>query len=295
MKNIFIACIGLILFTSCEDVIKKDIQQKEVKLIIDAFVSNELKNQEIILKRSINYFDKPGTEPPVLGATVAILDTSNILNPKLFLFADSGQGKYIFKPNAATGDTFTIGRNYALVVIYQSDTFVSVSKLNPTVNFDSLHIVNDPGNGGIKAGKYIELFARDLLGTGNTYWIKTFRNDSFKNRIGDLNIAFDEANSPNSTTDGGLFIWPIRYGEINDFGRPWVKGEKAKVEVHSITNETFYYFRIIEAENFNGGLFATPPSAIPTNIFSFSSRKPKIKPGGWFNMAAVEKRELIIP
>lgn len=281
-----------LLFASCEDVIKVNVKQKEVKFVVDAFVNNLPTHQVIKLNRSIDYFADPKSQPAITGAEVILVDTTNF---KVFNFADSGQGRYVFVPNASTGDTFTVGRNYLLAIRYQNDTFISFSRLNPTSKIDSLKEVYETGNSaGFKPGLYFEMMAKDLVGLNNVYWIKTFRNDSFRNSINEINLAYDQAQSANTNGDGGLFIWPLRYGQINDFQRPWKSGEKIRVEIHSLTLETYYYMQLIVQENQNGGLFATPPSAIPTNIVNANPSK-KSPLAGFFCMSAVSVAEKIVP
>ncbi|MBL7810575.1 MAG: DUF4249 domain-containing protein [Bacteroidetes bacterium] len=291
----YILLIPLIfLFSSCEDVIKVNVKQGEPKLVVDAFVNNLPRKQLIRLTRSNPYFATPGTEPAVTGATVAILDTSDISNPKLFVFADSGNGNYIFKPNPSTGDTFTVGRNYALVVIDGTDTLMSLSRLNPTAKIDSLHLQYEDGtSSAFKKGKYVEMKANDLTGAGNYYWIKTYNNDTFLNRIFDINISEDMGATGNSQ-DGGEFIWPVRYGALNDFQKPRTSGAKVRVELHSISRETYFWFNLVINENQNGGLFATPPANIGTNLFPFNPAK-KIPVAGFFCMSAVSVAEVVIP
>lgn len=290
-KIIFLLLPLMLLITSCEDVIDVNVKQGEPKLIVDAFVNNMDKPQHIRLTKSNPYFAKPGTEPGVVGATVAIVDTSTF---KLFLFADSGDGHYVFTPDKTTGDTFTVGKNYALFVIHNSDTFVSFSKMNPTAHLDSIKLKVETGSTiGFQPGNYAELAARDRVGQGNTYWIKTFVNDTFKSRIGDINLAYDMSQSPNGQ-DGGEFIWPIKYGQINNFQKPYKTGDKVRIEIHSLTVEIFYFMNLFITENQNGGLFATPPANIGSNIVNLNPKK-KSAVGGFFCMSDVAVAERIFP
>jgi hypothetical protein len=286
------AIIFTFLFTSCESVIKVPVKSGPAKLVVDAFVNNLNTNQKIRLTKSIGYFDPSRTEPGVTGATVAILDTT-AFPVKVFLFADSGKGNYIFKPNPSTGDTFTIGHNYALIVVDGKDTLFSLSKMNPTVTIDSLHLQFEIGNGGFKRGNYVELFANDLKGLGDNYWIKTYNNDTFQNLISEINLAQDMGNNSNGQ-DGGLFIWPIRYGAINNFQKPRRPGTKVRIEVHSISLETYFWLNLVVNENLNGGLFATPPANIGTNIFPLDSKK-SVPVAGFFCMSATASKEVLIP
>ena len=57
---------------------------------------------------------------------------------------------------------------------------------------------------------YCEFFARDLLGLGNSYWIKSFKNDTFLNRPSEINIAFDASFDAGGEVDNLIFIPPIR-------------------------------------------------------------------------------------
>ena len=61
IKNIFIFTFLFIFggfFTSCEDVIEVNVEQQQVKLVVDAFVNNMDTVQTIRLTQSIPYFAK---------------------------------------------------------------------------------------------------------------------------------------------------------------------------------------------------------------------------------------------
>lgn len=292
--NGLIALTIILLSTSCEDVIQVDVVQKTPKIVVDAFVNNKLDTQNIKLTRSIGYFDSTGSEPVITNAQVAIIDQSAAL-PKLFVFQHAGRGKYQFVPNANGGDTFTVGHDYALLVVVDKDTLVSFSRLNPTTSIDSLRLVDVEGNGPPinTTGKYVELMAKDRKGPGDFYWIKTHRNDSFLNSISQLNISADMGNTSNGQ-DGELFIYPIRYNGVNDFLRSYKSGETVRIEIHSINVLAFAWFNLVISENQNGGLFATPPANIFTNITSFNpNKKPAL--GGFFCMSAVASASVKIP
>lgn len=289
-----IALSSLLFATSCEDVIEVEVINKNPKIVVDAFVNNQRDTQTIKLTRSIGYFDSTGSEPAITNAQVAIVDQSASL-PKLFVFQHTSQGKYQFVPNASSGDTFAIGHDYALLVVVGQDTLVSFSTLNPTTNIDSLRLVDVVGNGPPinTSGYYIELMAKDRKGPGDFYWIKTFRNDSFLNKIDQLNVSADMGNTSNGQ-DGELFIYPIRYNGVNDFFRSYKPGETVRIEIHSINAVAFAWFNLVISENQNGGLFATPPANIFTNIVSLNpNKKPAL--GGFFCMSAVSSLSVKIP
>ena len=296
-KSIFnglIAVLAVTLFSGCEDVIKVDEINNSPKIVVDAFVNNQLDTQTIRLTRSIGYFDSTGKEPAIANAQVAVVDQTTAI-PKLFVFKYANDGKYQFLPNPVTGDTFSVGHDYALLVVVDKDTLVSFSRLNPTTVIDSLHLVDVEGNGPPinTTGKYVELYANDRVGQGDFYWIKTFRNDSFSNSINQLNISADMGNTSNGQ-DGKLFIYPVRYNQVNDFSRSYKTGETVRLEIHSINALVFGWFNLVINENRNGGLFATPPANIFSNVFSFNPKK-KVPVGGCFCMSAVCSASVTIP
>ena len=296
-KSIFnglIAVLAVTLFSGCEDVIKVDVINNSPKIVVDAFVNNQLETQPLRLTRSIGYFDSTGKEPAIANAQVAVVDQTTAI-PKLFVFKYANDGKYQFLPNPVTGDTFSVGHDYALLVVVDKDTLVSFSRLNPTTVIDSLHLVDVEGNGPPinTTGKYVELYANDRVGQGDFYWIKTFRNDSFSNSINQLNISADMGNTSNGQ-DGKLFIYPVRYNQVNDFSRSYKTGETVRLEIHSINALVFGWFNLVINENRNGGLFATPPANIFSNVFSFNPKK-KVPVGGCFCMSAVCSASVTIP
>ena len=87
-KSIFnglIAVLAVTLFSGCEDVIKVDVINNSPKIVVDAFVNNQLDTQTIRLTRSIGYFDSTGKEPAIASAQVSIVDQTASF-PKLFVF-----------------------------------------------------------------------------------------------------------------------------------------------------------------------------------------------------------------
>ena len=278
--------------TACEDIIEVDVEQKQKKLVVDAFIDNQLQTQTIRLTESIPFFDLPGTEPPVTTATVVLADTGT---GKIFPFIHDSMGYYRWNPNELSGDTLTVGSSYALFIIENGDTVVGITKLYPTADrIDSLRTVPTKGNGPpfIDTGRYCEIFAYDLPGIGNHYWLKTFRNDTLLSDINNLNIAQDMGNNSNGQ-DGDLFIYPVRFSQLNEFLRPYVGGEKVRVEIHSISREAYYWFQLIVNESNNGGLFATPPVNIMSNLF-YLNQNPKRGIAGFFNVAAVNAAEITV-
>lgn len=112
-------------------------------------------------------------------------------------------------------------------------------------------------------------------------------------------ITVSESNSgdqsPNSQlAKEALFNFPVARSinvvEENIQERPaYYPGDSIKVEVYSITRENLFFYSRLKSEITNGtgggfsGLFATPVTNVPSNIFPFG--KSKIKVLGWFGAA----------
>ncbi len=284
--------VVLTLFqTGCEDEIKVSVDYNQPKLVVDAFINNLPQTQTIPLSKAVNYFDT-NTAPAITNAQVLLFDTTA---GKPFFFQHTEKGKYQFTPNANSGDTFTIGHDYALFILVDGDTLASFCRLSRTATFDSIRLVDVEGNGPPfnTTGYYVELMAKDAFGKGDFYWIKTFRNDTFLNNIDQLNISADMGNT-STDVDGELFIYPIRYSGVNDFSRSFKKDENIRLEIHSISPIAYGWFNLVRNENQNGGLFATPPANIFSNIIAIN-KNPKNTLGGLFCMSAVVRKEILIP
>ncbi len=294
LKSLILTSVlaGLALFqTGCEDEIKVNVDYNNPKLVVDAFINNLPQTQTITLSRAVNYFDT-NTAPAVTNAQVLLFDTTA---GKPFFFQHTEKGKYQFTPNASTGDTFTVGHDYALFILVDGDTLASFCNLARTATIDSIRLVDVEGNGPPfnTTGYYVELMAKDAFGKGDFYWIKTFRNDTFLSSIDQLNISADMGNT-STDVDGELFIYPIRYSGVNDFLRSFKKDETVRLEIHSISAIAYGWFNLVRNENQNGGLFATPPANIFSNIIAVN-KNPKNTLGGLFCMSAVVRETILIP
>ncbi len=283
-------------FSACEDIIQVNVEQKQKKIVIDAFIDNRHQTQTIRLIESIPFFDIPGTEPPLTTANVVLVDTTGGgISGAPIIFKHDSMGYYRWTPNPATGDTLKVGHSYALIIVEGTDTLIGGATLNPTISrIDSLRTLPVEGNGPpfIDTGRYCEIFAYDLPGTENYYWLKTFRNDTFLSTINKLNLSQDMGNNSNGQ-DGGLFIYPIRFSNLNEFLRPYRDGEKVRVEIHSISRFAYFWFQLVVNQSNNGGLFATPPVNIQSNLFMLN-KNSKRGVAGFFNIAAVNSIEMIV-
>jgi hypothetical protein len=125
------------LFTSCEEVIRLDLDDPKPRLVVDAALDwykadpNKGANQKIKLTTSTGYYET--AIPVVTGATVFVSNTSNV---KFYFIETPNTGEYIcsnFKP--------VLNESYTLTVISKEETYKATEKLIPVAAITRLEQV----------------------------------------------------------------------------------------------------------------------------------------------------------
>ncbi len=285
MKSIFIKLLffaSVIGLSSCEDVIDIDIQDEGEQLVIDAWITNKDEDQVVKLSLSQPYFDN-STPQAVTDATVILFDEDSVAYP----FIDLNQtGEYTL-PREANG-FLKENKRYALYIKYKDQEFAALSLYRPVPKIDSIayEFFEFPFAGQDStetSGYFAEFYANDPVGEGDTYWIRTTKNANPINDPASISISYDGGFSPGGGTDGLTFILPIRQSINDGF---YQHGDSLDVELWSITPDAYLYLLQVRQESANGGIFATPPANIPTNIFNLDSRSD-VKALGFFGISQV--------
>ena len=199
-----IAVSFTLFFTACEDVVDISLDEAPQLLVVDAWLNNKSEEQVIKLTLSQAYFDSQLAE----GIDQASIVVSN-KNDSDLVFASQGDGQYTWTP--APGETIgQIGDEFSLSIDWNGELYTATSIMNPAPKIDSVTYEFRTDELIGPDGIYAEFFARDIVGRGNTYWIKAFKNGQFLNKPAELNIAFDAGFDGGADTDGRVFIPPIR-------------------------------------------------------------------------------------
>lgn len=296
IKTIFGLLITAWTFTSCEDVINPTLPYADPVLVVDAWINNKPEDQIVRLTMSQPYLSN-SVPKGVSGATIRVSYDGGTLD-----FTEDGDepGTYRWTTDSATsaevfGET---GRAYTLTVALNGQTFEATSKINRTVAIDSVTFELDDSPFYPENSYIAQFWATEPVGTGDTYWIRSYKNGVLLNKPSEINIAYDAGFSPGGSFDGITFIPPIREVNPNDVDEddvplsPYVPGDSLYVEIHSITYESFTFLsQVIVQTDRPGGfgeLFSTPLANVSSNIVSTSSGSRKVV--GFFNVAAVEGR-----
>ena len=273
-----------IALASCETVIDADLDTGPVQLSVDGTLTDQAGPQTIRLTETAPYFNN--SAPPVAsGATVTVTDNAG----RTFAFTDpDNDGYYSWKPTAR--DTLgRIGQTYRLSITYQGDTYTATSRMNRVPTVDSIIFRKEKLNPlSATEGYQAEFFARDFRGATDYYRVRYYRNGKVANRRQDI-ITLKDGSFPGSAdTDGLVFIRPFRQSINPD--SLYALNDSVKVEVQSLTPEAFEFWQQFSQQITNGGLFATPPANVPTNIVNANASGRKAT--GFFLATAIQSRSV---
>lgn len=281
---------GFFFFIGCDDVINPELPKAEAVLVVDAWINNLPGPQVIKLTRSQPYFDS--SQPPGVPGAVVSVSTPD----KNFPFVETDNGQYVWNPDP--GETFgVIGETYTLNISVDGEEYTSTSQMKRVPAIDSVTFRFEEENFILPDSYWGEFWSRDPEGEGDTYWIKSYKNEMLLNKPEEINIAYDAGFSKGGGLDNLIFIPPIRdtinpfeQDENDEFLSPFEDGDSLYVEVHSINEAAFnFLFNVQIQTNRPGGfgeLFAQPLANVPTNIENTNATSTQ-PAQGIFNVAAV--------
>ena len=280
--NFSLLISSFLILSSCEDVIQIKLDEGSKLYVIDAFINNLRSNQTVRVLTNDSYFSNREA-PPVANAVVVLTDLNN---NNVYNFNYTGNGNYVY--NLIAGDTIArVGHQYRLDVTIDSFTYTALAQQPRGASIDSIAVFPDENGFGPpkKDTTYsCYLFAKDKADNNpDYYWIKTFRNDTLFNQPSDININIDGTGgivtgAPQDSID---FTPPSTFLGF----KTYKKGDSCKVQIHSISKESYFFFIQSSNQINNGGLFATTPENVKTNIISPNNAKTKAI--GRFNMSTV--------
>ncbi len=274
-------CLSL---AACETVIDTKLETGQIQLSVDGTLTDQPGTQTIRLTQTAAYFNN-GPAPAALGATVTVADNAN----RVYSFTDpDNDGNYTWTPGPK--DTLgRIGNTYGLLIQYEGSTYVSRSKMNRVPVIDSIIFTKKTINPiSSLEGYQAEFFAKDFAGATDYYRIRFYRNDTLQNKPRNI-ITLKDASFPGSAdTDGLVFIRPLRESVNTD--SLYALNDLVKVELLSLTPEAFNFWQQFRQQITNGGLFATPPANIPTNVINTDPNGREAV--GFFTASAIRSRSV---
>lgn len=287
MKKLWIVPVAL-LFFGCEDVIDISVREGKQQLVVDAWLTDEARVQQITLSLSQAYFDQ--REPlPALDAEVYVVREDSTR----FHFTDSdGDGVYTYAPR--NRNFLRLNERVALYIKYGGEEYYSISELKRVPAIDSLkyQAITLPikPDDSPQSGFLAQFFATDFEGEGDTYLVRSYKNDVLRTRSGEYTLSYDGGFSPGNQSDGMVFLQPVRMAINSGL---FVDQDKVTVELYSIPLEAYYFLYQVQVETNNGGIFATPPANVPSNIFNLNPESGE-KAVGLFFVSRVSRYSAVI-
>ena len=270
-------------FYSCETVIDANLDTGPVQLSVDGTLTDQPGPQRIRLTQTAAYFNN-GAAPAASGATVTVTDSTT---GRIFAFTDpDNDGQYVWKSDAK--DTLgRVGQTYQLSIAYQGSTYTATSRMNRVPTVDSIIFRKEKINPlSATEGYQAEFFARDFRGVTDYYRVRYYRNGLLANKPGNIVTLKDGSFPGSADTDGLVFIRPFRQAINPD--SLYALNDSVRVELQSLTPEAFDFWQQFGQQIINGGLFATPPANVPTNIRNVKVSGPGAT--GFFLATAIRSR-----
>lgn len=285
--GVVILLCGMLFWSSCEDPIDVDSGFQNRQLVVDAWLNNRNEPQTIKLSWSQDYFDNSRPE----GVSGALVRVSSASNNYQFLQGEPGMYTWTPQGSQTLGE---IGDQFDLEIQYEGEVIAANTELYRVPEIDSIALVFEEESIAWDGGLYGELFADDFPGTGDTYLVRTWKNDTLLNRPQELTILYDGTFDGGSGLDGGTFLLPLRR-QITPFNDdfeqiPYESGDHIYCELHSISNEAFRFLQIAQEQMINGDntIFALPLANARGNIVNLTTGNDVF---GVFNIAAISSSE----
>jgi hypothetical protein len=256
MKNILILSVVLLFaLTACEKTITLDLEQTQPRIVIEGQVTDMSSKNFVKISRSTGFYNT-GKTTRVTDATVTVEDNAgNTYNFVHYQGTNADSIGYYFPEDPFEG---VPGRTYKLTVIAGGEKYEATDQLFRLVTIDKLEyrINENEKKDPDYPGRFYELllFVKEPQDTRDYYLFKSYRNDSLKYMY-DTDIYFADDELIGENIDG--IPLPVYYG----------LGDKAGVEVYSLSRDAFVYYRDLQKLLTNdGGLFGTPPANPRSNL-----------------------------
>lgn len=278
--------------SSCEDVVQVKLDEGSKLYVIDAFITNQRTQQVVKITNNTSYFNSADPSG-VSGASVILVDLTDNKN---YNFTYTSNGNYVYS-NWMSDTIAKTGHEYRLMIQLDGNLYLATTRQKRPASIDSISVVQNDGSFGFGPPAnpndttfMCVLYAKDKAdGVPDYYWVKTFRNDTLFSQASDINLNVDGTGGEITTAsvDSLEFTPPSTLLGFKSYRR----NNRCRVEIHSIMKDTYNFFVQAQAQIGNGGLFATTPENVRTNI---SSPAGTTKAVGWFSVASVATKTVLV-
>ncbi len=274
IRHIF-SLLAIIMVFSCEETIIIDSRTSESKVVIEGLILNVPGRSYVKVSRTRSFYEN-GSTNRVIDAQVEVTTSNG--EQLIFSHNPSANSEWdgYYYPNLNFSGN--IGETYTLSVVVDGVEYNATEQLLPVTSIDSLTVrlsedeLDDPEI----PGRYWEVlfYAKEPQDRVDYYLFKYYRNDSLLlDWPTDIYFANDE-----------ILDETIKDIEIAGY---FAEGDRAKVEMLSLTRNAFiYYSDLFNLINNDGGMFSPPPANPRTNLSNEAF--------GYFQVSAVNDMEIVV-
>lgn len=254
-------------------------------MAVDALLMFDDGPQKVRLTMTGGYFD----QTKAVGATGAVVRISSNLGQE-YVFSELNTEPGTYQIDSLKG---VVGEVFTLRIDYKGESFEAKSARVRGTVIDTLHPELRESRFGLKAGWYANMIAKDSLGQGDFYWVRTSLNNIPDRRLSKLGISISADGAFDiGSADGLDFIYPLR-NSIN-LDEPFQPNDILQVELLSIDYENWRFLKEMETQLNNVGLFAEPIANVRGNINNVNPNS-KTKALGTFGVARVDRQIAVFP
>lgn len=239
----FVIITILLMLCSCTEKIDVDLFESPVKLVVEGYVTNELRQHTVVLSRSSPYYSYTPPEM-VSGATVTIEDTS-----ALYSLYEVTPGFYV------TNEAFagSPGNLYTLTIQVDGEIYSATSSMPSVQPIDSISFYKSETQEWVYE---IGLWTQEPPEPGHHYFWKVYKDFVLMSKnITQLEFASDDLINGNYLS--GLKVQTVKARAEN----------RITLEMASITEEYYEYcLAIIKETLYSDGPFESAPASITGNI-----------------------------
>jgi hypothetical protein len=278
MRYLITALIFLLLpLWGCEDVVEVDLPESQNLIVVEGWISNDEKRQELKITRSIP-FSSTQSDNGIDDASVTL--QSNI--GESFAFDHIDSGLYASRTEFSAREL----RSYTLdIVLVEGDTikslFESFKPVTEIIDSQLLSFLeNDPDNPSEQIRVfYPKIIAEDSAGFPNFYRWRFFRNGELYTDPESITIQDDRFFDGNAIPN-----------TFDKFG--YSSGDTIVVELQSISKNAFEYLFLLKSQVTTLGTSSgTTPSIINGNMVNIST--PGVPILGFLGVISVDRDTLI--
>lgn len=282
MKRYFLCFMALVFFSSCETIVKVDLDDGEKKLVVASYLdfsnTSDKGYARVYLTESSPFYN---TNSPK-----AISDATVLINDTYLLEEQSDSIGYYVSIDSIP---YMEEEEFRIDIIAEIDGeeghWMAINKFTTVPKIDSVYYVYEPAEPPFQdEGYYVKVMITDPAEEENFYHLSVMVNDT---SILELNQGTKRSTILKDEYVNGMDLDFI----VNDL--PLKNGDHMRLTLSSITEDIYYYyFNLYTLLTETSDIGAAPPFPVVGNVISLDDHFDNAL--GNFQVRSIEVKEIII-